>query len=261
METIKQIISANPQVLNHGKVKEKTHLIEYELPTYRELATELVELAKVRLAPRKLVLDENVKHLYRLLTLYFSGDKKFEDYSFPTVQGNLQFFLDKGLLLMGTTGRSKTFSLQTLFPIVIEKYYPDKVYACTTSYQVQKDFETLGIRAMDKYSEMRSDMQHYWYHKKTVLVKNKTTKHLFIDEIGAERLKVKHYGSDQEPMQTLIDYRTRLFTGSKSVTHATSNLSLEEFKELYSKRFYSRILELFNIVVCDGPDLRIVFKQ
>ena len=54
--------------------------------------------------------DKYLIEIYNLLILYFSGSKEFENYSFITNTGkNIPYSLKKGLLLIGKTGRSKSF--------------------------------------------------------------------------------------------------------------------------------------------------------
>jgi hypothetical protein len=199
---------------------------------------------------RELIIDDGIKRLYKLLILYFTDDPDFEKYGLETKQGDIKFSLNKGILLIGPTGRSKTFVFEYLFKTFSRIYNPSKQYRIINSYAIQSAFEQDGIKALDKF-------RTGW--------RQNSPDDLYIDEIGIESLDVKHFGNKQNPIQSLLHERHRLFISSagKIKTHGSTNLVLSSengtnLRTFYGDRIYSRIFELFNIIITSGNDLRII---
>lgn len=193
-------------------------------------------------------LDDDIKRLYRLLTLYFTNNPDFELYSLNVSQGKIMYSLKKGILLIGPTGRSKSFCFEKVFRTFTNKHMPDKSFRCVNSQAIQMAFETEGVKALNSFRRSKAEVND----------------NVYIDEIGMEELSVQHYGNKQSPLQTFLYERHRLFTSTdgKYITHASSNLKLMDneqidFKKAYGDRIYSRLFEMFNIIITNGSDLRI----
>lgn len=200
---------------------------------------------------REFKLDEDLKRLYRLLTLYFTNNQDFELQSLDTGSGRIPYSLKKGLLLIGPTGRSKTFCFESVFRTFTQQYNQESRYRIVSSYTIQQAFEQDGIKAVGTFRSGSRDS---------------SPENIYIDEIGAELLSVNHFGNKQNPVQSFLHERHRLFITSscKIKTHASSNLVLNStnntgfnLKTFYGDRIYSRLFEMFNIIITNGKDLRI----
>jgi len=77
---------------------------------------------------------------------------------------------------------------------------------------------------------------------------------LCIDELGREPMPAKHYGTEMNVCQFVLqmryDYRHR------RVTHLTSNLAIGRIMPLYGDYIADRFLEMFNIVEFEGSSIR-----
>jgi len=85
-------------------------------------------------------LDEDLKRLYRLMTLYFTSNIDFESHSLKTENGDIPYSLKKGILLIGPTGRSKTFCFESIFKTFTRHYNPGARYRIVSSYAIQQAF-------------------------------------------------------------------------------------------------------------------------
>jgi len=197
-----------------------------------------------------MILDDEIKRLYRLLTLYFTDDIEFEKTNFETTKGTkMPFSLKKGILLVGTTGRAKTFCMERVFNAFISRYNKSKLYRIVNSYEIQIAFENEGTKAMSKFHSIsfNSDAGRY--------------NNLYIDEIGAESSEINHYGNKIKPIEMLLHERHRALIATGAVTHASTNLSIIDFKNHYSPRIFSRLFEMFNIITLTGNDLRVFYEK
>lgn len=195
-------------------------------------------------------LDDELKRLYRLMTLYFTDNPDFETYSLDSENGSIPYSLKKGILLIGPPGRSKTFCFESVFRTFTTHYNHEARYRIVSSYTIQQAFEQDGIRAINSFRTGSRES---------------SPENLYIDEIGAELLSVNHFGNKQNPVQSFLHERHRLFVSSQCriKTHASSNLVLNSngkttnLKTFYGDRIYSRLFEMFNIIITNGKDLRI----
>jgi len=219
---------------------------------YKESAIKVLEIAewflKQQDSKKILKLDPEIKKLYRLLTLYFTGNPEFEDHYFKVENGKIPYSLSKGILLIGPTGRSKTFCFEKVFRKFTYEYNKSQKYRVVNSHSIQLAFEKDGLKALSSFRKNG----------------NNDLDNIYIDEIGIEAFTVQHYGNKQSPVSTFLHERHRLFTTSQFITHASSNLLLNSsgkgelnFKDAYGDRNYSRLFEMFNIIVTSGSDLRI----
>jgi hypothetical protein len=197
-----------------------------------------------------LKMDPEILRLYRLLTLYFTNNPEFETYSLKVADGKIPYSLRKGILLIGSTGRSKTFCFEKVFKTFTNKYIPSKKYRVVNAHAIQMAFEKKGLDALNTFrKDNKNDLDN-----------------IYIDEIGIEEFTVQHFGNKQSPVSTFLHERHRLFTTSNGsfITHGSSNLKLNSdkdeinFKKAYGERNYSRLFEMFNIIFVGGDnDLRI----
>lgn len=98
--------------------------------------------------------------------------------------------------------------------------------------------EVYGAKDQDKYYSTIKALERHPY--------------LFLDDIGVEQAKVSVYGRQVKPMETVILARY----GRKLNTIITSNLTIDQIKEYYGERVYSRLYERFFMVDLGDRDLR-----
>lgn len=212
---------------------------------YKEMSNLIFQTAKKRLEKqgRDIVLDEDVKRFYRLLTLYFTEDKEFEKEALKTKEGKINYNLKKGLLVLGTPGRSKSFLFEDILPEIFYKYQRESIYKKTTTDIIVSQYKEHQEKAVNLYQKNYTQSELYF--------------DVYIDELGAEAAKINIYGNEINPLIHFLNFRYRVFKDYGKKTYATSNLKLTELCNFYSERIYSRFFEMFNIVVLKGSDLRI----
>ena len=215
---------------------------------YKEAAETVIKIAQHELnkQDRDLVLDDEVKRLYRLLTLYFIDDEYFENHCLSANENKMiPYSLKKGLLIIGSCGRSKTFCFERIFHYFTTKFNPEKKYQRVNAYDIQIECEKKGLEAIHSFKYQRIQEEHSLFYN------------MYIDEIGSEQNIVNHYGNKIHPLEAFLFERYRVFTRYNKLTHCTTNLTLDQLKENYGDRIYSRLFEMFNIIVTKGTDLRI----
>ncbi len=140
--------------------------------------------------------------------------------------------LRKGLFVTGKCGTGKTALLRIFKHIVM--YNKVVSFSITSTNAVVREYDTKGSECLEKYI---------------------IRKYLF-DDFGSEN-QGKYYGKQEEVFKTIIEERYNQFIEKGLRTHLTSNLTLTQVKERYGDRVFSRLHEMFNIIVLDGADRRI----
>ena len=77
---------------------------------------------------------------------------------------------------------------------------------------------------------------------------------LFIDELGREPIPASNYGTRMNVMQFVLQMRYDI--RSYSMTHVTTNLSLEDVAKVYGVYIADRCIEMFNFIEFRGESLR-----
>jgi DNA replication protein DnaC len=137
----------------------------------------------------------------------------------------------KGLFLIGDVGTGKTVALK-----IIQKYR-----------NINKFYKAADL------SEGRKHDPHFIEEAFRNMVGDSGT--YIIDDIGAE-LEINDYGVKSEFMIEVINKRHLDFLEKGHITLFSSNLGPEAFENRYSKRILDRILEMCEIVYCQGESLR-----
>lgn len=147
----------------------------------------------------------------------------------------LEFDLDptKGLFLMGPVGVGKTYTIKNFMkslPNVGHELTPEKI---------EYEFITKGLAYLQ-------ELKRY---------------PMLIDDVGQENSQLLvNYGNRICPFVSIINVRYEIFKNQdpyeRFQTHLTTNLNDRELLAKYGERTVSRLVEMCNIVVIDGVDLR-----
>jgi len=138
-----------------------------------------------------------------------------------------------GLLMSGTTGGGKTFLASAAGKVILKKGY-------SVIYLTAKEFEDIIKSFNDPNLEKR---------KKEIL----DVDLLILDDLGIETQS--EYVNNE--ILKLIDYK---MTYNKKMI-ITTNLNLNEIRDKYKSRIYSRIVSNFKYLKFFGPDIRITSRM
>jgi len=192
----------------------------------------------------KFILDDEINNLYKLISLYFSNNQDFETNFIETNKGKIKYNLNKGLLISGTPGRSKSLIFEKVLPALFENNKDLRFSRTTSEVIVQKYKEKQELAVNDFISVKTQGLQYST---------------IYIDDIGNENAKVNIYGNTINPILHFMNWRYRVFTDFNKKTYATTNLNLNDIATIYDERLKSRFFEMFNIIIIKGNDLRINF--
>jgi DNA replication protein DnaC len=89
-------------------------------------------------------------------------------------------------------------------------------------------------------------------------VMNSRITSLYIDDLGKETPIMNSFGTKQDVMTNIIDYRYNMWndTDFKNKLYFTSNLNLKDLQKRYSEIYYSRLFEMCHIIEKNGKNLR-----
>lgn len=195
-----------------------------------ENSDELLEYCQWRTG-KKIVIDYNNGDAVETLAAYFSGyTGEFEE-----INSN------KGILLMGNVGTGKTFIMNAM------QENPFAPYRVVSVEQIANEYKKGGIAALDTYkSVLFNTMKNKYFGNEQI--------GLCIDDVGAET-EAKHYG---ESINVVVDLLTERYKLRHNLTHITTNLTINQFREFYGLRVFDRMREMFNIVSFhqDAPSRR-----
>ena len=156
---------------------------------------------------------------------------------------HLDDFYEKGhgLLLLGPAGRGKSYLAAAMLNAAVPKYRVRYIPLARLIRLVQDGFEASG-KDYEKYDSIRTEL---------VGMRNYID-FLVIDDVG------KEYRSTTGFAQAEFDYTLRYRFDAGLPTIMTSNLSLDEWGEVYGAPMMSFVHEACVIVALDGelPDLR-----
>lgn len=167
------------------------------------------------------LVEDNKKTLHDLCT-YFCG-----------LEGEIR--LDRGVFLSGPVGCGKS-TLMVMIRNAMAVCYPKYC------------FEITGLK---------------WLHQR--IRENKDFKvspfavgHRLLDELGGEGGRILDYGNETQLSPLLLSLRYPHFQEGRYITHATSNLLLEELKQVegVDARLADRIEEMFTQVIWVGESYR-----
>ena len=167
--------------------------------------------------------------------------------------------INKGLLFLGSTGVGKTTILKSM------KLYYRNLNKTILQFS-EANGNKLGIDVVAKLRGSSGQFEHervQWLDSHQFSLDRRYAKDLksldqvskvsilFIDDIGRDE-KLMNYGNTEDPINDVLTIRHSNF----SLTHSTSNLRKEDFKDRYGQRMFSRMKEMFNMIVVVGQDQR-----
>jgi hypothetical protein len=191
------------------------------------------ELAELEMWGSPFVLDKHREPVYKLLSWYFTGDRRFETEGPKLLkQPDTVLSLKKGILLAGKRGVGKSVALE-LF--ARNPFQPYVFFVCE---EIENEFDQVGSKIIE----------HHWFNFPTTKPEIYYGHRLLgacYDDIGAEE-NGRHFGKESNFMQKILTGRYRNCRGP--YTHLTTNASLKELKVEYGDRAFDRFHQLFNLI-------------
>lgn len=173
------------------------------------------------------IVDQYNEKVINLLSLYFSGDKRFEDES--------GFSLKKGIFLAGPIGCGKT-SIMKAFA-----RNSHNAFVMTSTRSVSDEYSRNGIDGVARFFDSVQVYPQNNYGQKEA--------GYCFDDLGVESAK-KHFGNELNVMTDIIlsRYEKSSLTGK---THFTGNIIGDEIEDTYGARVRSRLREMCNFITFD----------
>lgn len=148
--------------------------------------------------------------------------------------------LKKGLLLTGSIGTGKTTAMK-----VFSKMFGFKVIS--TRYLI-REFSTNGMGVIDQYGRNSFMMDGVPLRKKPITV--------CFDDLGMEETNSQLFGNKANVMGEVLLDRYDCFINSGMITHATTNLLINDLEKIYGDRIRDRLREIMNLIIFEGKSLR-----
>ena len=155
----------------------------------------------------------------------------------------LKLDYDKGLWLFGDLGRGKSTALMALRRYLIgvrARYYDIEKKDTRLGSYWQTASQLASLYASDGQAALAQ------YYAPTCC--------LFIDELGREPIPASNYGTKMNVLQFLL--QMRYDNRRTSVTHVTTNISIDQIAAFYGDYIADRCLEMFNFIKHSGESLR-----
>ena len=156
----------------------------------------------------------------------------------------LELDYDKGWFLFGSIGRGKSLTMRLMHEYLrsVAKRFPQ--YYKKNKNRFGNDWKSASVitnlYAKDGLPKLGP-----------MLEINHT---LFIDELGREPIPASNYGTRMNVMQFVLQMRYDI--RSYSMTHVTTNLSLDDVAKVYGVYIADRCIEMFNFIEFRGESLR-----
>jgi hypothetical protein len=177
--------------------------------------------------------------------MYLKRDEHFKNLS-------SSYKFGRGLLLRGNIGVGKTVLFKSLKKLLSGLRF----FISTKQHIYYNDTDAFNIITSNKIAEMYSIdgfeifSNGYNPDRKTGNI-DLVSGTLFIDDLGSEPI-VSHYGTTVNILAELLIRRYEL----GKITHATSNLGVDDLKKLYGLRVFDRMREMFNDITLKGESRR-----
>lgn len=177
-------------------------------------------------------IDQYNENVFRVLSRYFTNDLSFEAL-------DINFSLNKGLLLVGGMGSGKTIIMQ------LNSVNPKMSYSLHDCREIANEFMQGKSEAGNKIIEGYASIHKSKVPSK-VFGQNYLTR--LFDDLGAEGV-VKHYGNEKNVMAEIIQSAYKKFQQGYAAPHFTTNLMPHELATYYDPRVLDRINEMCNIII------------
>jgi DNA replication protein DnaC len=163
-------------------------------------------------------ISKEEEKLYKLLSLYFTEDKRFEDGGYS---------LKKGIMLWGAYGCGKTTIMKAFMQNPLSDF---GVIPCR---RVAEIYAEEGNEIVWRYAKVES---------------------ICFDDLGTEAeagLK-QHFGNKKNVLGDIILNYYDTNSSKEFRMHFTTNLSTDQIEEIYGGRARSRLREMCNLISLEG---------
>lgn len=212
--------------------------------TYDELKADVLERAEQ--LPFNFVIDKENELVFHQLCLYFSNDKRIEEYSYLSGTGEkINYSLSKVIALISKTKGSGKSILMHLFARNKKRpFFP------ISTLNIAAEFKRKPDSTVDTYSSTLriAPNPSLFYCEYPGIC---------FEDLGMEDVK-NSYGNKVDVMRDVLFkvYENCQKLGDFSMFHFTSNLLGSEFENRYDERIRSRMREMFNMIELPGKDRR-----
>lgn len=224
-----------------NKLKEQERRAEILRPWSTD---ELIEVALRRAheicasTNKKFVMDGNAANVWKILSMYFSNDKRFE-------QAGEGFSLDKSICIIGDVGCGKTTMLRAFEK---NKKQCFRFFPCEQISVDARNAGDDGLANLGKFTKLIPAGGEGVFFQSHI--------GWLLDDLGREVL-INDYGTKVEPMvHILSQHYNRLETKKPLCFHTTSNMDPDEIQNRYGRHIRSRFRLLYNTIFYNGEDRR-----
>ena len=148
---------------------------------------------------------------------------------------------DKGLMLWGDIGTGKSTMLRIVREFCAIVRPPDKIGRYY--FRIDNVIDVCADYADESINGGYRGIRHYIDNPRQAF-----------DELGSETVPTGRYGNFENVMQYI--FLSRYDNRHYQFTHATTNLTVEQIKDVYDERIYDRFKEMFNFVALRGRTFR-----
>jgi DNA replication protein DnaC len=217
------------------KIKEtKTPILRVNLFNEQRRDQEINRFLGVarRIMPEFKIDDDNRRIIFRLLD-YFTGH--------PDFSGSLK----KGILLVGGigTGKSKLFEI---FHEYLKWRIPYHNFNYFMASEIVDDYALYGVDMFEKF-------RHNWKDEKKTIASPITC---YIDDIATDNENERNFGKQTDVIAKVLDLRYTALIRYGVLTHASTNVRIDDMNALYDLRLVDRMREMFNVLTLTGNSRR-----
>jgi len=185
--------------------------------------------------PNYIIDNDNISVIDEI-NLWASRSPEFENYE----KG---YHLDKGILIMGSVGTGKTDLFRLLMKYLSLYLKNPYAFKYAVVWALTSDFNKRGYDAFDGHE--RGNI----YYDELCLTNDRTK--------FPEKERAIHYGNKILIGEELILVRYNSFKQFGLQTHFSTNATIDELRDIYGQRAYSRLNEMCNFFIMEGEDRRL----